>query len=345
MCDNHVLEEVVPWARFDTVRPVSGKEEKVKHLQDLLEKESKFYESLPFFSQADYGAKKAQVNNIPSSWRSELCKWKYGVVDHYNLDREIVSVAANYLDLVVAASSQGTTTSSTSKNDYVLLAVASLSVAVKEYNNARTHGGSCPLGTNGLAALCQGARFNVQDIEESERLILSILDGASDRPSSLAFLKALLRLCPGWKRDRSRGIQDDVTVLRCTYQVAQHLLELAAFEPKFSLLHRPSVVAYAAVLCAAEVLQPSLPLPSQARVGFLNGVAEASGGQLLLPGRHEVLQAIRLFKCTCPKAFEDDGGAFVAQFLDEIMPTEVPAGGGRDSPVGVAEAGTSKLDS
>lgn len=315
------IVEQVNWDKEDMVRSLSRKEEKVEYLQGLLKKEEQFYEAV---STKDFA--KAQVD-FPPSWRSELCNWAYSVVDHFGLDRQVVSCAMNYLDLVTASPSASTI----SKNDYVLLAVSSLHLAAKEY--ASDTPGSFSLGRDRLAELCQGAKFQTQDIENAERFVLAALNGASHQPSSQKFLAALARLCPGWQRSQDLQ-QPDHKVLRCVYDVARHLVEVSFFEANLNLEYKPSVVAYAAILCAIEALQPYLPVPHFARVRLLNNVAEAAAN--LLPARTEVLQVVQTLKDACPKMFEGD--ELITQFLDQIMVEEVPpTSSGRSSPVGVLD--------
>lgn len=319
----HILEEV-SWAVDDKVRSVSRKQVKVKDLQDLLQQEEKFYETIAFSSKSMDCTTKDQ-NGVPASWRSELCHWGFGVVDHFGLDREVVSTAMNYLDFVKASSTF------ISKKDYVLLAVASMYLAAKEFRSRNPE--SFSLSAERLAELCQGARFKVEDIEKSEHFVLSSLNGASNQPSTMMFLTALVRLCPGWESDRSQDVEDDNKVLRAIYNVARHLVEVAAFRPNLHLIHNPSVVAYAAILCAIEALQAYVPLLYCARVQFLNNVAEAAN---LFPSSVAVLQVIQILKDTCPKMFED--GELITQVLEEMLAEEFPpTSSGRSSPVAVTD--------
>jgi len=321
----YILEDVC-WAIDKTVLALSRKEAKVENLQGLLKEEEEFYASI---RPIDVTAVQHEVN-VPSSWRKELCNWAYGVVDHFGLDREVVSNAMNFLDLVATSP----TASSISKKDYVLLAVASLYLAAKECASRKP--GSFSLGKDRLAFLCQGAKFQVEDIEKAEACILSNLNGASSPPSSLVFVGTLLHLCPGWKRDRSQGLfKQDTMVLRTVGDVARHLVEVGVFEANWSLVYTPSLVAYAACLCAMEALQGYLPLPYYARVRYLNNVAEASG---LLPSNTRVLQAVQILKDACPKMFQGD--ELITQFIENSTSQDISSAGlasGRSSPVAVLD--------
>jgi hypothetical protein len=149
----------------------------------------------------------------------------------------------------------------------------------------------------------------------------------------LAFVTALIRLCPGWKSEQSQELQEDRKVLHGVYDVARHLVEFSVFEPGLSLMYKPSVVAYSSILCAMEALQSHLDLPHYARVRYLNSVAEVCG---LLPSCTEVLRLTLTIKEACPMLF--NGDEFIFEFLDFDVPdSDIATQSGRSSPAGVLD--------
>jgi len=320
----YIIEDVC-WAIDEKVLALSRKEAKVEHLQGLLTQEEKFRDRVSV-NNANSSAS-CQVQ-LPPTWRSALCTWAYSVVDHFGLDREIVSASMDLLDLVASSPRP----SSTSRKDYVLFAVSSLYLAAKSRtsSNPRTFF----LEREQLAELCQGAKFQAEDLLEAEGFISTCLNGASMPPTSRAFVSALVHLCPGWKHDQSQDLEDDEKVLRVVHDVARHLAEISVFEANLSLMHKPSVVAYASIICAMEALQGLLDLPNYARVRFLSNIAEASG---LLPSSTEVMHVIQSLKDACPAMF-DDQHELISEFLRVAsLQDDHTTSSGRSSPIGVLD--------
>ena len=50
--------------------------------------------NLPAAANGDSSASSSEINEM---WREKICEWCYQVVDHFDFNREIVSVAMSYL--------------------------------------------------------------------------------------------------------------------------------------------------------------------------------------------------------------------------------------------------------
>ena len=69
----------------------------VDQLQAILKTERK-YQVLRVVPQDN----SENLNDHHNEWRKKICQWSFKVIDHFKIDREIVSVAMNILDRYVA---------------------------------------------------------------------------------------------------------------------------------------------------------------------------------------------------------------------------------------------------
>eukprot|EP00957_Ditylum_brightwellii_P076903 5845366-Ditylum_brightwellii.AAC.1 len=66
---------------------------------------------------------------IVEDWRLKVCKWAYNVSDHFEFDRNVVTMAMSYLDRVMDSThSSGL---HVSKKCFQLLAIACILIAIK----------------------------------------------------------------------------------------------------------------------------------------------------------------------------------------------------------------------
>ena len=63
---------------------------------------------------------------INECWREKICEWSYQVIDHFDFNREIVSISLSYLDRYVS-------TRPVNRKVFQLAAMTSLFLAIKLY--------------------------------------------------------------------------------------------------------------------------------------------------------------------------------------------------------------------
>jgi len=183
---------------------------------------------------------------INSQWREKICEWKYQVVDHFRLKREIVSVAMNYLDRCLA------TLPAVDRSSFQLLAMTCLYVSIKL--NHHTHliipGSDSTL--NSLLELSRGF-FSTRDLERKELELLTRLEWHVHPPTSQFFLEHFhgmyLQALEQHVHDQDMPMDDDPSVKREVLQLAHFFVELATMD-YFFVLYLPSQVALAALLTA-----------------------------------------------------------------------------------------------
>ena len=103
----------------------------MEHLRALRAQETEHYPTCHDYLQVSNLVPPDQVSErVNEGWRRKICEWSFEVVDHFNFDREVVSVALHYLDLVVAMKTKADGVAIL-RRDFQLIAVTSLYLAIK----------------------------------------------------------------------------------------------------------------------------------------------------------------------------------------------------------------------
>lgn len=317
----------------------------VDHLISLLHQEKTHYAPCMDYISAIAGASRpssptdstscgsslgctSSSDRVNEAWRRKLCEWCFEVVDHFGMEREVVSVAMNYLDRIVAKTlmTQGGEYHM-AKRQYQLCAVSSLYIAIKLHGETEeVEMDRKRLNVDVFVELSRGF-FQAETLEAMELSILFNLDWHLNPPTPLKFIASLLRLIPSWSSSEFRGHPAFKTVFKAIFDISMYLTELSVCVSTFTFHSKNSIVAYASILCAMEALEDSLPLPYDVRVRFLNNVAQATG---LLPESEKVRCVRNLLMELCPCIEERD----VASLIMMGEPEEEDAG--KASPVCVS---------
>mmetsp|Transcript_12721 Transcript_12721/g.15490 ORF Transcript_12721/g.15490 Transcript_12721/m.15490 type:complete len:347 (+) Transcript_12721:103-1143(+) len=181
-------------------------------------------------SSASSSSSNAGVNEI---WREKICEWSYQVVDHFDINREVVAVSLSYLDRYLS-------TKRVNKKIFQLAAMTTLYLAMKLYSKK-----SQPIGS--LIELSRGY-FEKDHVEKMEQSIFRELSWRLHPPIALSMVKHLmieLPPLPG-QVEGERRLKHDIT------EVSRFLTELSVCD-YFFVPRRPSAIAVAAILCAIEI--------------------------------------------------------------------------------------------
>jgi hypothetical protein len=311
----------------------------VDHLRVLLRQESEVYSPCKDYLTTILNSSGEPFERVSEGWRRKLCEWCYKVVDHFGFDREVVSIALNYLDRTVALKTESSA-NGTTKREFRLIAVTSLYMAIKIHGQTHSADGlRRKLTINTFVELSRGF-FQVEVIEDMERNIIESLDWRLNPPTSLRFIDIFLRLLPAWPIDEHCTPYAAVVAERI-YEVARYLSELSVCVSHFSFDFKTSTFAYASLLCTLEALQDTLPLPSKIRAKFLNDIAELTG---LSPETKEVHQARNMIKELCPSLLQCNEIPHTslshASSASSLANEGLYQGDGKSSPVYVADDAT-----
>ncbi|CAB9512804.1 diatom-specific cyclin [Seminavis robusta] len=260
---------------------------------------------------------------LGEEWRRKICQWSFRVIDHFRLDREIVSFGLNLFDRFLVtnciAKQQQQEQQQSPKNKprtlkngnlctctcpscaqsidsrtYQLAAMTSLYVAIKLHpdNNALTEDGMRRKRYFKLESFVELSRgqFGAADICRMEQVILQTLKWRVNPPTPMALVAYLLSLMP--------PIIDIPSASRPTYDLVLHVLqELSRYITELSVClgsicstSPASQVAYAAILVSMDLLTLKA-LPMRARDTFHAAVSMTSlqsGGTLLMPHKQKI---------------------------------------------------------
>jgi Cyclin, N-terminal domain len=197
--------------------------------------ESKFYRPSidylrPYTVPASTSPCHSKAENVTEVWRQKVCEWCYQVVDHFYFNREVVFIALNYLDRMVAELTNRN--SHVCKTDFRLIAVTSLYMAVKLHGvHSSLDGVRRKLRISSFYELSE-RHFSIKEIESMERDMLAVFDWHVNPPSPSMYADCLLAVCPKWTVAESNLTCD--CVLTSIKDLAIYLTELAG-----SLSRRP----------------------------------------------------------------------------------------------------------
>lgn len=246
-------------------------------------------------------------DSVPlEEWRRKICQWSFRVIDHFRLDREVVTLGMNIFDRFLLAhpscvaeqhALQNTQCScpsckrSVDSRTYQLAAMTSLYLAVKlhsagsdeEFNRRRRFK---------LASFVELSRgqFDCQDLCAMERTILATLKYKVNSPTPMTFVTYLLKLLMT-SRDAmpptSRHNYD--LVLHVLRELSRYLTELAVCLGSDCTSHKQSQVGFAAIMVSMDLLTVSA-LPLSVREAFQHAAVTVCGWG---PHEHEVCDELR----------------------------------------------------
>jgi hypothetical protein len=226
-----------------------------------------------------------------------------------------------------------------SRRGFQLVAVTALYLAIKVHGETDPVGGPRrKLKIGAFVELSRGL-FSIETLEETEHKILTSLCWRVNPPTTVQFVATLLRLLPKWSSyDYDEPMEPIASNI---FEMARYLTELSVCLSSFTFEFKPSVVAYASILCAIDLgPRHSFPLPYDVRVEFLRLVAGATS---LVPSSADVQEARSMLIRRCPTLFEPTLQVTEASSLirsvslssqDENIPMER---GGKSSPVCVCD--------
>jgi hypothetical protein len=227
-------------------------------------------------------------------WRRKICQWSFKVIDHFRLDREVVSCAMNIFDRYLAHMPKSFAMDtcacpacqrSVDSRTFQLTAMTSLYLAMKLNSDNGNNVASCrKLRLTSFIELSRG-QFSAGDICKMETTILKELRWQVHPTTPMTSVSYLLRLMPPttsipWSARKSYDL-----VLHVLHELARYLTELSVCLGSTCSAHTPSQIAYASIMVSMDLLTYRA-LPLQVRCYFNEAVASLSsrsGGTILTP--------------------------------------------------------------
>eukprot|EP00579_Thalassiosira_antarctica_P011732 CAMPEP_0201913776 /NCGR_PEP_ID=MMETSP0903-20130614/4138_1 /ASSEMBLY_ACC=CAM_ASM_000552 /TAXON_ID=420261 /ORGANISM="Thalassiosira antarctica, Strain CCMP982" /LENGTH=329 /DNA_ID=CAMNT_0048449041 /DNA_START=135 /DNA_END=1124 /DNA_ORIENTATION=- len=184
-----------------------------------------------------------QINEL---WRGKICEWCYQVVDHFDFNRDVVSVTMSYLDRYLA-------TRAVNRRIFQLAAITALYLAIKLFEPGTLH-------MSNLVHLSRGY-FTAEHIMSMENTMFQTLNWHVHPPTPYAFCSDLMILVPG---DITPCVRHDMQ------ELARFLTELSVCDYWFAT-RKPSSIALASIINAIELQGPYL-VDAKYKAEFLHRV-------------------------------------------------------------------------
>ena len=211
----------------------------MKILEECPEYQVLKYLSLPNSSRS------TSQNPVNEYCREQICEWSYRVVDYFNVNREVVSVALSYLDRFMSkyAKQHGCLLD---RRTYKLVATTALYVAVKIHESTATY----HLNLLSILANLSRGEFTQMHITEMEKLLLHQLKFRVHPATTVGYIHHFLLMPPfvgntAGQRDVEPSISRQLLDTACFYA------ELAVMDFYFCT-EKPSIVAVAALMESIE---------------------------------------------------------------------------------------------
>ena len=212
-------------------------------------------------------------------WRRGICEWSYRVVDHFRIEREVVSISMNLFDRFLNLHEKdGPSCSCPScqravdSHTFQLAAMTSLYVAIKVHAESCGHDSQRKkLKLSSMVDLSRGL-FSAEDICEMERNMLSTLSWKVNPTTPSSLVSYLLRLMPPQSAIPNRCRPNYDLSLHVLNELAHYLSELSVYLANVSSSFLPSEIAYASILVSMELLAFSA-LPECLRQEFRASVS------------------------------------------------------------------------
>jgi hypothetical protein len=229
-------------------------------------------------------------DNVPlEEWRRKICQWSFRVIDHFRLDREVVTLGMNIFDrFLVAHPSEENSRSrlcscpsckrSVDSRTYQLAAMTSLYLAVKLHSagseeefNRRRRFKLCS-----FVELSRG-QFDSQDLCAMERTILFTLKWKVNSPTPMTFVTYFLNLLMPEREAMPPHARNNYDlVLHVLRELSRYLTELAVCLGSDCTSERQSHVGFAAIMVSMDLLTYQA-LSAPVRDAFTHAVVSTSG--------------------------------------------------------------------
>ena len=221
-------------------------------------------------------------------WRCMICEWCYSVVDHFQVNREIVAFAMDYFDrlVIMGAVSSSQSNGRMGSRDYQLVAATCLFVATKLHSDCKLDSSgkrSKPtINLNSLTKLSKG-QFTADDIIDAEKHLLHSLDWMVNPVTPLSFVNHMLAFLDSLTETKPPHWDQIINTIQ---ESSGYLTELAICLPEIisfkvdptndskavaQKLYSSSHIAFTSILISMEMFTYEV-LPLALRYSFIKSI-------------------------------------------------------------------------
>jgi len=182
-----------------------------------------------------------------SSFRETMGLWAFTVVDHYSLNRELVSIALTNFDRFMTLKVKTNMEPSWSTRQLVF--ATSLNLAIKVHERS-------PIGMKTFVEFSKN-EFTISEMSKMEKEILTTLSWKIYPPTPLSFSSEILRLCAFDLSEISKLLMTKTLEVEIC-DATTYLIELSAYKYGVSD-KRPSSIALACIITVMEDIRDIAP--------------------------------------------------------------------------------------
>lgn len=233
--------------------------------------------------------------------RRKTCEWMYGICDYFKLNREVVAIAIFYVDryFTLAYSRNDPVTT----RQFQLVALTSLFIAIKTHGGTRqrdisVRGDAVEFNINFCASVSRN-QFTPSEIEDCEQTLLRSLDWHVNPFVPSWIIETLISYLSPSSADDDENLHDIVTHV---YDCSKYLAELSVSIPDLSMVCRPSVIAFASILYALDVIGDD-KLSTRLKLEFNSAVRGASCCHFDVQNEN-IENALVILRVICPNLIE-----------------------------------------
>jgi len=225
---------------YDQLRNMIAQEEKDGY---------KCCDYLSYYSVHPKKPRKAS-KNIDEGCRTSICGWMYRVADHFDIDREVVSIALSYIDRILSMNY------CSDRRTFKLISATSLHLAIK------VHFPHMWRDVGSLLPELSRCDFALDDLVGMEKELVQSLTWLMNPATVQSILMNILALLPSSPSRSSLNSVADMALFFAELSVCDY----------FFVTSRKSIIAIAAVLNASESAGfiPFEPTQGQLEVSYQN---------------------------------------------------------------------------
>ena len=182
--------------------------------------------------------KDSTAKPIDAFCREQIVTWKFRVLDHFKVDREICSISMNYLDRYLSRVPW------CDRRTFKRAATAALHLAIKVHQPDKMH----MLGV--LSELSRG-EFEMMDIVEFESVLSQNLQWRLNPPTAICLVSMLMSILPTIP---STPILEDDEIMTCLMDFSFFFAELSECDYSLAVQQKCFTIAVASLFNAMEGL-------------------------------------------------------------------------------------------
>ena len=314
----------------------------------VMQESTTYHCPINYLSENKCGNYGSIQNVMTDEYRRRICGWCYNIVDHFEIDRDVVYIAMTFFDRYLsfhskenkialifceAFNSSNDNCSSLEpvvyNNCIELIAVTALFVATKTHNINNSPEDKVTISD---FVHITGGKFTEEIVEKTELELISVLKWRLNPPTITCFIKTFLDLIdfnhlvvsanlhnPSFQMESE--FRNVININPALYEVARYFAELSVSRYDLAVLYKPSSVALATISIAIDTVCNFVGnrIMSDTLISVVASIFISSPYINWIDWQNEVFQVKGIMVCQFCKTFPYSSTA-LDHLLHSIMP-------------------------